>query len=172
MSPAEYQRRLRREKKASQSTVLWETTLYRVYEKYQAYLHRHRLFDDNDMARLLLKSRMKPQRPYGVYGAVFVDECQDLTQMELLAIFHLLSGTRHKRMASDRCQMVQPTYFDEAGCARPPMTMTGRRGTGAIFWASPTVPALQLPLEPQHHRVPELSGPVFPHGGPLDLASG
>ncbi|MGO5129795.1 hypothetical protein [Mitsuokella jalaludinii] len=113
LSPAEYQRRLRREKKASQSTVLWETTLYRVYEKYQAYLHRHRLFDDNDMARLLLKSRMKPQRPYGVYGAVFVDECQDLTQMELLAIFHLLSGTRHKRMASDRCQMVQPTYFDE-----------------------------------------------------------
>lgn len=110
LSPAEYQDRLRREKKASRSTVLWETVLYRVYERYQQYLHRHHLFDDNDMARLLLKSTKHHEYPY---GAVFVDECQDLTQRELLAIFHLLSGTRHKRMASDRCQMVQPTYFDE-----------------------------------------------------------
>lgn len=110
LAPEEYQKRLRRERKASQRAVLWETTLYRVYEKYQKYLHRHHLYDDNDMAHLLLKSRKNPVRPY---GAVFVDECQDLTQMELLAIFHLLSGTRHKRMASDRCQMVQPTYFDE-----------------------------------------------------------
>lgn len=47
------------------------------------------------------------------YGAVFLDECQDLTQMELLAIFHLLQKSLTKRMASDRCQMVQPTYFNE-----------------------------------------------------------
>ncbi len=110
LSENEYQKRLQQEKKASRSTVLWETTLYRVYEKYQAYLHRHGLFDDNDMARLLLR---KKRRHVKKYGAVFVDECQDLTQMELLAIFHLLDGTRRKRMASDRCQMVQPTYFDE-----------------------------------------------------------
>lgn len=109
----EYQKRLQQEKKSSRSTVLWETTLYRVYEKYQRYLRRRELFDDNDMARLLLKSKAKNLRNVRKYGAVFVDECQDLTQMELLAIFHLLGGTRHKRMASDRCQMVQPTYFDE-----------------------------------------------------------
>lgn len=110
LSPADYQKRLRQEKKASESTALWETKLYHVYRKYQQYLHRHHFFDDNDMARLLLKSTRAPKYQY---GAAFVDECQDLTQIELLAIFHLLRGTCHKRMASDRCQMVQPTYFDE-----------------------------------------------------------
>ena len=110
LSESEYQKRLQQEKKASRSTVLWETTLYRVYEKYQAYLRRQGLYDDNDMARLLLRKKRKHAKKY---GAVFVDECQDLTQMELLAIFHLLDGTSRKRMASDRCQMVQPTYFDE-----------------------------------------------------------
>ena len=107
---AEYKKRLRQEKKNIARNVLWVNTLYKVCHMYQKYLRRQGLYDDNDMAAMLLAKGAR----YGQkYEAVFLDECQDLTQMELLAIFVLLEGTPHKRMASDRCQMVQPTYFSE-----------------------------------------------------------
>lgn len=114
----QYRELLRREKKDSVGSVLWVNTVYKTYEHYQRYLHRHKLLDDNDIARMLIRARetyssrgrckLLPE-----YSAVFLDECQDLTQMELLAIFHLLQKSLTKRMASDRCQMVQPTYFNE-----------------------------------------------------------
>lgn len=107
---AEYRERLRQEKKDSVRDVLWIDTLYSTYEKYQEYLRRRQLLDDNDVARMLLQTSPDKSKNY---AAAFVDECQDLTQMELLAIFHLLGGVKVKRMSSDRCQMVQPTYFDE-----------------------------------------------------------
>ncbi len=110
LSEAEYKKRLRQEKKNIDRDVLWVNTLYKVCNMYQKYLRRQGLYDDNDMAAMLLAKGAK----YGQqYEAVFLDECQDLTQIELLAIFTLLEGTPHKRMASDRCQMVQPTYFSE-----------------------------------------------------------
>ncbi|MBR6267294.1 MAG: hypothetical protein IKR28_03045 [Selenomonadaceae bacterium] len=112
LSEEEYQERLRDEKKDSVKDILWVKNLYGTYEKYQTYLRRRLLFDDNDIARMILK--VPPTKEKGkVYEAVFVDECQDLTQMELLAIFHLLGDVKASRMASDRCQMVQPTYFHE-----------------------------------------------------------
>lgn len=114
----QYRELLRREKKDSVGSVLWVNTVYKTYEHYQRYLHRHKLLDDNDIARMLIRARetyssrgrckLLPE-----YSAAFLDECQDLTQMELLAIFHLLQKSMTKRMASDRCQMVQPTYFNE-----------------------------------------------------------
>lgn len=113
LSEPEYQECLRDEKKDSVKDILWVKTLYRTYEKYQTYLRRRLLFDDNDIARMILKMP-PPKEKAGVYDAVFVDECQDLTQLELLAIFHLLGEAKASRMASDRCQMVQPTYFRES----------------------------------------------------------
>ena len=109
---------MRREKKDSVGSVLWVNTVYKTYEHYQRYLHRHKLLDDNDIARMLIRARETYSsrgrcKPLPEYSAVFLDECQDLTQMELLAIFHLLQKSLTKRMASDRCQMVQPTYFNE-----------------------------------------------------------
>ncbi|SHF10071.1 RNase H1/viroplasmin domain-containing protein [Schwartzia succinivorans] len=110
LSEKAYKERLRQEKKDSVRNIRWVDTLYKTYEKYRDYLRRRQLLDDNDVARMLLQ--IKPGKSK-TYAAVFVDECQDLTQMELLAIFHLLGGVKVKRMSSDRCQMVQPTYFDE-----------------------------------------------------------
>ena len=114
----QYRELLRREKKDSVGSVLWVNTVYKTYEHYQRYLHRHKLLDDNDIARMLIRARETYSsrgrcKPLPEYSAVFLDECQDLTQMELLAIFHLLQKSLTKRMASDRCQMVQPTYFNE-----------------------------------------------------------
>lgn len=107
----EYQQLLMREKKASRRDAFWVRALYRVFAAYQAYLKRHGLLDDNDVASLILRA---PAPEEAAYTSAFIDECQDLTQRELLAIFKLLCGTRAKRLASDRCQMVQPTYFEES----------------------------------------------------------
>ncbi|WP_298465911.1 viroplasmin family protein [uncultured Mitsuokella sp.] len=107
----EYQQLLMREKKASRRDAFWVRALYRVFAAYQAYLKRHGLLDDNDVASLILRA---PATEEAAYTSAFIDECQDLTQRELLAIFKLLCGTRAKRLASDRCQMVQPTYFEES----------------------------------------------------------
>lgn len=111
LTEEEYQQLLRREKKASRRDAFWVRALYRVFAAYQAYLKRHGLLDDNDVASLILRAAAPED---AAYTSAFIDECQDLTQRELLAIFKLLCGTRAKRLASDRCQMVQPTYFEEA----------------------------------------------------------
>lgn len=110
LSEDEYIHKLRQTKKASVPSVLWIKILYKVGTMYQKYLRRCNLYDDNDIARMLLSKNCRCEKKY---RAVFLDECQDLTQLELLSLFFLLEGTSNKRMASDRCQMVQPTYFHE-----------------------------------------------------------
>lgn len=105
-----YNELLRQEKKSSTRGHLWTDMLFRCYERYQRYLERFGLYDDNDVASLLVRSRRSLKKKY---DALFLDECQDLTERELLALFVLLGRTPVKRMASDRCQMVQPTYFSE-----------------------------------------------------------
>ena len=89
----------------------WFNFIYKVFELYQDYLREQKLVDDNDMARMILNADNINLR---TYDAVFIDECQDLTQVELLALFHLLQNARQKRLASDRCQVVQPTHFSES----------------------------------------------------------
>ena len=111
ISEDNYRRLLAHEQKRSsaEKSERWITQLYRTARRYQMYLRRRGLFDDNDLARLLLAGQLTVPS----YGTAFIDECQDLTQVQLLALFRLLRGTRLKRLASDRCQMVQPTYFNE-----------------------------------------------------------
>lgn len=109
-----YLQLLRKEKKSDAKTrdVKWVTQLYQIYRRYKDYLKRQELIDDNDMAHMLLKAAWKGADLTN-YGAAFIDECQDLTQVQLLALFMLLGKAKVKRLASDRCQMVQPTYFNE-----------------------------------------------------------
>lgn len=112
LDEGDYQDLLAREKKSSRRDAAWVRALYRVFGAYQEYLHRHGLLDDNDVANRILQADIPPDG--SAYTSAFIDECQDLTQREILAIFVLLDGTRAKRLASDRCQMVQPTYFQES----------------------------------------------------------
>lgn len=81
-----------------------------VYEKYQSYLKLYKLYDDNDLARMIIRADNKKIRKY---KAVFIDECQDLTQIQTLALLTLLPYTRSRVFSSDRCQMVQPVWFKE-----------------------------------------------------------
>lgn len=89
----------------------WYNLLYKIFDVYQIYLKEHNFFDDNDIARKILKYDSNDLENY---DNVFIDECQDLTQVELLALFYLLQNSKQTRLASDRCQVVQPTHFSEA----------------------------------------------------------
>ena len=81
-----------------------------VYPEYENKLRSENKYDDNDLARVILKlSRYKLMMP--AYEAVFIDECQDLTEIQLLALNYALKNARKKIFASDRCQMIQPTFF-------------------------------------------------------------
>ena len=51
----EYIHKLRQEKKASVHNVLWIKSLYKVCLMYQKYLRRQNIYDDNDIAKMLLQ---------------------------------------------------------------------------------------------------------------------
>ena len=109
---AEYLSLLKKERKGNlrERDIRWVDKLYETFFSYQKYLKLKEVVDDNDLARIILRSKTIPALQY---EAAFIDECQDLTQVQLLAIFSLLRRAGQKRLASDRCQMVQPTYFSE-----------------------------------------------------------
>ncbi|MBR3623258.1 MAG: DUF2075 domain-containing protein [Selenomonadaceae bacterium] len=80
-----------------------------VYEKYKNSLTLYKYFDDNDAAEMLIESDIVAPE----YKAFFLDECQDLTQKQTLAILLVLTKAESRVFASDRCQMVQPVWFKE-----------------------------------------------------------
>ncbi|MBO6178886.1 MAG: hypothetical protein J6O04_06920 [Selenomonadaceae bacterium] len=80
-----------------------------VYEKYRNSLALYKYYDDNDAAEMLMESNIAASE----YKAVFLDECQDLTQKQTLAILLVLTDATSRVFASDRCQMVQPVWFKE-----------------------------------------------------------
>ena len=87
----------------------WDES-FKIYLKYQEHLRFANLYDDNDLAKMLISANKWKKEGY---SSVFLDECQDLTQVQLLALLCQLRGTRSKVFASDRCQMVQPVWFKE-----------------------------------------------------------
>lgn len=82
--------------------------IYEIYTEYQRMMDRQKKYDDNDLARFILANCPETDE----YEAVFIDECQDLTEIQLMSLFHILRKCKHRLLSSDRCQMVHPTYFD------------------------------------------------------------
>jgi hypothetical protein len=122
--------------------------IYKIFRQYQQWLEARHYKDDNDLARDILRSRCHLRDLYAVY----IDECQDLTEMQLLALFFMTRGCRFRKMASDRCQIVQPTFFDQGimlSRAKLIDEMNGNKSdTGELVvksnWrSSPTVIAMQ-----------------------------
>lgn len=87
--------------------------LFKLLNAYQKRLEKEKCFDDNDMAILLYRKRELISDTIEIesYDSAFIDECQDLTEIQMLAIFTLLSSCRHRLISSDRCQIVRPTYY-------------------------------------------------------------
>ncbi|MDD6383250.1 MAG: hypothetical protein PUG02_07875 [Selenomonadaceae bacterium] len=105
---------IRRERDVSKQHQLSEQAREFLYKQllpqYQRALQERQLGDDNDLARFVLQHSTPRQK----WQAAFLDECQDLTEVELLALGYQLKHCAHKLMASDRCQIIQPTLFDPA----------------------------------------------------------
>ena len=101
---------VRLRKMAGEKNYLPYDEAYRIYKKYQEYLGFAHLYDDNDLAKMLISTNKWKK---GGYSSAFLDECQDLTQVQLMALLCQLRGTRSKVFSSDRCQMVQPVWFRE-----------------------------------------------------------
>ncbi len=89
------------------------TALYRIYDRYEEYLASHHFLDDNDVARLILRNleEIRKREDFQTYELIFLDDCQELTQIQLQAFFSLADGCDQKFMTMDRCQMMQPTLF-------------------------------------------------------------
>ena len=98
-----------REAYGEKNYLSWDEC-FKVYKKYQEYLKFAHLYDDNDLAKMLIITNKWKK---GGYSSVFIDECQDLTQVQIMALLCQLRGTRSKVFSSDRCQMVQPVWFKE-----------------------------------------------------------
>lgn len=151
--------------------------IYAVFRQYQQWLRDFQYGDDNDLARAVIRSHGNLSSLY----AVFIDECQDLTEMQLLALFYLTRTCRFRKMASDRCQIIQPTFFDPGimlSKAKFIDTMNGRESStnqvmiNANWRSASTIIALQnytlrqldaIERLKEEERVPIEAGPVQEH---------
>ena len=92
--------------------------LYRICEAYENELKAkgdgYSLPDDNDLARTAAASAVASdstamtKKPF---SEIFVDECQDFSEMQLLSLASLGRG-RRIMFAGDQHQIINPTYFD------------------------------------------------------------
>ncbi len=96
-----------------QDVSLWgeqdRRCIYEIYKAYEEMRRNSQLQDENDLARAAAVSALNLREDQLPFDSVFVDECQDYTEMQLLAMT-LLSGCRIV-LAGDRHQIINPTYF-------------------------------------------------------------
>ena len=85
--------------------------IYQIYLIYEDWKRRKGLVDGNDLARIAAAWYSDPEhdRPF---GTVVVDECQDFTEMQLLAMKKLGRNENGMILAGDQHQMINPTFFD------------------------------------------------------------
>jgi len=84
--------------------------IYRfVKEVYQPFLDKHRLNDDNDLARKILDKIYKNE--LNRFDYVLVDELQDLTEMQIYTLSRLAKSPHNVYMSGDVSQVINPTFF-------------------------------------------------------------
>ncbi len=97
-----------------QGRVLPIKEIFRLYKMYEQHLESQGYKDDNDLAVYIYNNmeRIRNVELFQEAELAFVDECQDLTENQMLTVFNLLSSCEQRLVASDRCQIVRPTYYD------------------------------------------------------------
>lgn len=80
-----------------------------VEKYYQPYLYRKELFDDNDLAReIIIRNHLGKLRKF---DSVFIDEIQDLSEMQIYALMQMSQYPGQIFMAGDVSQIINPTLF-------------------------------------------------------------
>ena len=86
--------------------------IYRYFEDYDAWLRANDLFDENDLARKTIYEGALNHLRLEPPAVLVVDECQDFTEMQLLALYQLSGDMTRVIFAGDRHQIINPTYFN------------------------------------------------------------
>ncbi len=85
--------------------------IYPVFEKYDAWLKSNGYYDDNDLARMFLSDENKLKQ---TFAFIVIDEMQDFTEMQILALYHMSSNPLEIVFSGDIHQVINPTYFSES----------------------------------------------------------
>jgi hypothetical protein len=121
MEPEEYEEIPRRERSVKQET--FKQVYEEVWEKwYQSLRQEHGLWDDQDLIRHIIENKLYSPE----FTAIFCDEAQDFTRLELQLVMHLSLFSRytfgHQPIASlpfafagDPAQTLNPTGFRWSG---------------------------------------------------------
>ncbi len=87
--------------------------LYRfVKSEYSNHLKSTFKFDDNDLARLIIKKTLLTPDE-SKFDKVLVDEVQDLTEIQISALIHLCKSPDGLFLAGDVSQVINPTFFHQ-----------------------------------------------------------
>ncbi len=85
--------------------------LYNIAERYHNWRSQSRCRDDVDLALDVIKqSGNIKSKDIRDGGALFIDEAQDLTELQLFTLIHL-NADKSIMFAADQQQIIHPTYF-------------------------------------------------------------
>ena len=83
--------------------------LFMIKERYDKELEKNRLYDDNDYARYLLNEEIENELKY---DGIIIDEVQDLTEIQIIAITKMLKDNTDKiSFFGDPNQTINPTVY-------------------------------------------------------------
>ena len=82
--------------------------IYEVLELYEKWLLDNNYHDDNDLAREYIVFDKKE-----LFNYIAIDEVQDLTEMQILALYKSCIDPLNMIFAGDVHQVINPTYFSE-----------------------------------------------------------
>lgn len=85
------------------------TVIHELCELYDNWLDENKLYDDNDLARRVIALNSCE----GQYDFAVLDEVQDLTEMQIYALYKICKNPSHMVFAGDIHQVINPTFFSE-----------------------------------------------------------
>ena len=86
--------------------------IYEFVDKvYQKYLEENKLYDDNDLARLVILSNLG--NIVNPLDFALIDEVQDLTEMQIYMLVDLVKNPQYVFLSGDVSQVINPTFFQK-----------------------------------------------------------
>lgn len=82
-----------------------------VKNNYQKHLDENNLYDDNDLARMIIQKIKNAD--IIKFDHMLIDEVQDLTEMQIISLIRLTKDINNITMAGDNSQVINPTFFEK-----------------------------------------------------------
>lgn len=106
--------------------------IHAIAVEYQNWLAETGQADDSDLARTVLWRLAQGDKPVaGPYRAIFVDEVQDLTELQIFALLLSSPGSR-MMFAVDQQQIIHPTYY-QTGRLEEALRHSGREASTVVL---------------------------------------